>query len=134
LATGSPAAAATKATAAGPAAVGEEVVRPRERRVGGAQGAGRAGQLLHRLAFEAKRDEHGGDARRLQTAFDQSAEQGLRIGFAERFAAIEAGERRVGVGAGLRRFGHDSGEIVGTVHEGDPSEMRARKSPPGAAG
>ena len=84
------------AVAAGAAAVGEEIIGPREIGVGGSKGPGGAGQLLGRLALEPKRDEHRGDGRLGQSPGDELGEQRLGFGFGEGFAGVEPGERGLG--------------------------------------
>ena len=94
-----------RAVAAGAAAVGEEIIGPREISVGGAQRAGGAGQLRRGLALEPKSDQHGGDGGLGKPAGDQLGEQGFGFGLGERFAGVEPGQRRFGgVGFG---FGKD---------------------------
>ena len=88
-----------RSVAAGAAAVGEEIIGPLERRIGGAQRAGGADQLLGRLALDLQRDEQGGDGRLVEPAGDELAEQGLGLRGGEGLAVEQGGERRLGRGA-----------------------------------
>ena len=105
-----------RAVAARPAGVGEQIIGPFERRIGGAQRAGGADQFVLALAFELERDQHRGDRAVVEPAFDQRFEQRLSFGLRERFAGEEPGqsvEGRVGDGS----LGGDlGGGQIGHIH------------------
>jgi hypothetical protein len=116
--------------AAGAAAVGEQIVRPVEGKIGGAQRAGGADQLLHRLAADLQRDQHRGDRRLVERAADERAEQQFGLVALERRPRIEQGQD-VGFALPLRRR---LGGEIGHVHGSNPAADGQRKSPPVAAG
>src|SRR6185503_3580048 len=93
------------AVAAGAAAVGERVIGPLERRIGGAQRAGRADQLVGGLALVLEGDQQGGDRRLGEASGDELGKQGLALVPGERASGEQGGERLLGrLGLGwLRR-------------------------------
>ena len=119
-----------RAVAAGAAAVGEEIVGPGEIGVGGAQGAGGAGQLVRGLALEPESDQHGGDRGLGKLAGDKLGEQPLRFGFGQRFAGIEPGER----GLGGRGFGRGKDVFRLRGHGVFPGSGAQKKRPAGSGG
>ena len=118
LATGRPAAAATKAdrgrdvdrarsVAAGAAAVGEQIIGPREGLVGGAQRARRADQLVGRLALHPQRDQH----RRRSPAPPSGPRPARRTGSAASAALSEwPSNSRSKAAVAASRAGDSSGE------------------------
>ena len=119
--------------AAGAAAVGERIIGPLERRVGGAQRAGGADQLVGGLALDLEGDQQRGDRRLGQASGDELGKQGLALVPGKRASGEQGGQRLLGrFGLGwLRRRDGDLG-----VHEhgDDPGWRWGNKKPAGSGG
>ena len=121
-----------RAVAAGPARVREEIVRPLERLVGGAERARRAGQLGRGLPLEPERDQHRGDSGLGESPVDERREQDLGFGFIQGRTGIEARQGRFHrLGEGGRGRNGRLGEIAGHVHFFENSRGERTKKPAG---